>query len=103
MLDLTNQTLVQGEHRAITITVLDQNNTAVIPTSASTFKVTDDDGVEVLVEANATVSSNNMTGIITTAVTATVGRYYIIWGIIDEDGYRYYHKTLLQVVSLLST
>jgi hypothetical protein len=103
MLDNTTQTLVQGEHRAITITVLDQNNTAVIPTSASTFKVTDDDGTEILTEANATVSSNTMTGVITTAVTATIGRYYIIWKIIDTDSYIYYHKTLLQVVSLLST
>jgi hypothetical protein len=102
MLDNTSQTLTQGEHRAITITVLDQDNTAVIPTSASTFKVTNSDGTEVLTEANATISDNTMTGIITTAVTGTVGRYYLIWKIYDSDGYLYYHKTLLQVVSLIS-
>ena len=103
MLDNTTQTLTQGEYRAITITVLDQDNTAVIPTSASTFKVTDANGVEVLTEANATISSNDMTGVITTAVTGTVGKFYLIWKIYDSDGYIYYHKTLLQVVSLLAT
>jgi methionine-rich copper-binding protein CopC len=94
---------IQNEVRAVTITLRDQNYTAVTPTSASTFQVTDCEGSVVLTEANATVSSNTLTGIINTTVTATAGDYYIIWKIIDSDGYIYYHKTHLEVKELLGS
>jgi len=98
--DNTSQSLYQDESRAVIITILDQNHTAFVPTSASTYKVTDDGGVEVISEINATNSSNTLTAVIGTAVTATVGNYYIIWSIVDSNGYIYKHKTFIQVIDL---
>ena len=99
-MDNTSQSLYSGESRAVTITILDRNHTAFVPTSASTYKVTDDDGVEVIAEINATNSSNTLTCVIGTDVTATVGNYYIIWTIVDSNGYTYKHKTYLNVIDI---
>lgn len=99
-MDNTFQSLYSGESRAVVITILDRNHTAFVPTSASTYKVTDDSGVEVLTETSASNSSNTLTAVIGTAVTGTVGNYYIIWTIYDEDGYIYKHKTFIQVIDL---
>lgn len=96
-------TFYQNEVRAATITIRDQDYTAVTPTSASTFQVTNCEGTVVLTEDNATVSSNTLTGVITTTVTANVGDYYIIWKIVDDDGYIYYHRTGLEVKKLLGS
>ncbi|MBU0777881.1 hypothetical protein KKF82_06450 [Patescibacteria group bacterium] len=99
----TYQTFTQNEYRAVTITIQDKNYTAVTPTSASMYQVTDCDGDVVVAEAYATVSSNTLTCIIDTTVTATIGDYMIIWKIVDSDGYIYYHHTNLQIISLLGS
>ena len=99
----TYQTLTQGENRAVTITIQNQHHVAVTPMDTSKYQVTDCDGGVVVAEASATVSSNALTCVIGTIVTGTIGDYYIIWKIVDEDGYIYYHKTNLQISSLLGT
>ena len=91
----------KNEVRPVTISLRESNNTEIVPTSASTFEVTDCDGSVVLTEDSATISSNTLIAVIPASVTETVGDYYIIWKVVDSNGYIYYHKTHLEVVDIL--
>lgn len=103
-MNVTTQTLYQNEVRPVTIAITKKDHSAFSEiTSGSLYSVTDCDGTEVLEETNATVSSNTITAVIDTDVTGTVGDYFIIWKIIDENNYVYYHKTYLTVIELLNS
>ena len=95
----TIQNVYQNEIRTMEMTLYDQSHATFTP-SAAFYQVVDNDGTEVLAEATATVSANVIQGIINTTVTATVGSYVIIWRIV-QSGSTYYHKTLLDVLTLL--
>ena len=96
----TSQAFYQNESRAIQLTLLDQNNTAFTPASA-TYYTTDGDGTSVKAEMEATVSSNTVTASAGTPITGTPGEYYMVWKIVDPSGYIYYHRTRIQVLTLL--
>jgi len=96
----TNQTLYQGESRAIQLTLLDQDNNAFTPASA-TYYTTDIDGTVIKASMDATLSTNTITGSAGITITDTPGNYYMIWRIIDSDGHIYYHRTYIQVLTLL--
>jgi len=92
---ITNQSLYLNENRVIQITLYDQDGAAFIPTLAY-YSIKDDSGTEVVAETTATISSNTVSAIIGTTVTATAGEYDIIWKIV-QGVYIYYNKTLLIV------
>jgi hypothetical protein len=98
----TYQILYENEIRNISISLHKQDNTTFTPTSASTFEVINSSGTTVIDETYATVSDNVVTATINTTVTGTAGNYSIKWKIIDAYDRIYYHKTILDVMSLFS-
>ena len=96
----THQTLYQNESRAVTLTILDQDNVAFTTIDSVTYTVENVSESVIVTSTAATVSSNTMTAVIGTTVTANIGDYFIIWKITDTDGYIYYHKTALEVLSI---
>jgi hypothetical protein len=98
----TYQILYENEIRDISISLLKQDNTTFTPTSASTFEVIDDSETTVVDETYVTVSDNVITATINTTVTGTAGSYSIRWKIVDAYDHVYYHKTILDVMSLFS-
>jgi hypothetical protein len=96
----THQTLYQNENRAISLTVLDKDKTAFTDMSTVTYTVENSSGTVVVTQLSATISTNTITAIISTVVTATVGDYFIVWKITDSNGYIYYHKTAIEVIDI---
>jgi len=102
MSNLTYITLYQNEVRAIEIEIRDQYDELWYPSSAY-VKFLDEDGNTVINEIPAYVSENTINTIVSSSITATPGKYYLIWRILKESGsntYTYYHKTCLVVEEL---
>lgn len=102
---MSNQTYItfyQNEVRAVEISVRDQDDAVWTPSSA--FMSVVDEAENIIVAETATmVSTNTILGLINTTVTATPGKYYIIWKILKTAGnstYTFYHKTTLVVEEL---
>ena len=95
----TIQQLYQDEIRTIQLTLYDKNNTSFAPSGAF-YQVVDSDGDVIMEEISATISENVVSGSINTTVTGTVGTYFIVWKL-QKSGSTYYHKTMLNVVTLL--
>ena len=95
----TIQQLYQNETRTVQLTLYDRNNTSFAPSGAF-YQVVDSDGDEIVSENNATISENIVSCDINTTVTGTVGVYFVIWKIM-KSGSTFYHKTRLQIVTLL--
>jgi hypothetical protein len=97
----TYQIIHENEIRNISISLLKQDNTKFIPSSSSTFEVFDSSNNSIINETSVEISSNIITANINTTVTGVIGEYYIIWKIIDSYGHTYYHKTILNVTSII--
>ena len=95
----TIQQLYQGEERVVQLTLYNRDNTSFAPSGAY-FQVVDSDGDVIVTETDATISENIISCVIDTTTTATVGTYFIIWRIM-QTGSTFYHKTRLQIVTLL--
>jgi hypothetical protein len=94
--------MYQNEVRAVQVSIRDQDDDIFEPTAAYA-KVVDSNGNIVSSETSAMVSSNTMTTLIDTDVTASDGDYEIIWKILKTSGsqtYTYYHKTHITVKEL---
>jgi len=96
----THQTLYQNENRAVSLTVLDKDKAAFDDMVTVTYTIEDDDATVVVTQQSATISSNTITAIVDTTVTASVGDYFITWKITDSNGYIFYHKTAIEVLSI---
>jgi len=94
----TYQAFYQNEIRALQITINDQDGDSFAP-SAAYVQVQDSTGTEVVAEQPAQVTANTVTTLIGTAVTATVGKYKIIWRI-SHSLHTYYHVSELEVMEL---
>jgi hypothetical protein len=94
----TYQAFYQNENRALQITMNDQDGNSWAP-SGGYVQVKNSSGTVVVAEQAASVSSNTVSTIIGTAVTATVGKYQIIWRLL-RSGYTFYHVTELEVLEL---
>lgn len=91
-------TFYTGEIRAISIYLRNQDDDDFIATSASTYVQNISGGV-VITEIPAMVSASSLTTLIGTNVTNTVGKYEVVWKIIQNQ-YIYYHKTNINVVDI---
>jgi len=89
------QTFYQNEVRALELTVRDQDGNELVLLSAE-VEVTDVDGNVVRVEQAASVSSNKVSTIINTTITAQVGLYHVRWTL-HYSTYTYKHATELEV------
>jgi len=94
----TYQEFYQNEVRPVSITLNDEDGNSFAP-SAAYYTVKDSDDDVVIAESEATVSTNVVTGIITTAVTVTVGTYKIEWRL-RKNAYTYYHVTDLKISAI---
>jgi len=92
----TIKTLYQNERRALKLSLYNDND-SFDDITESFYSVYDNDGNIVIAEQKAYTDDNSASVVIGTTVTSTIGTYYIIWKIIDNNNYIYYHKTLLQV------
>lgn len=93
----------QNEYRSVTITVRDQDHTAITPTDASSYKITNCEGTTLVEEDEVTISGNTLSCNVSSTITATVGDYFIIWKVVDSDGYTYYHRTHLEVKEIFGS
>ena len=91
----TEITLYQGENRAVTVTLTDKDGVAFAPTSAK-VTIYDAVGTVVVAEQAASVVTNTVSTIVGVSVTATVGKYYARWKIV-QGAYTYYHRTIIIV------
>ena len=91
----TYQTFYQNEVRALEITVRDQDGNEY-PLSDAQVAVTDANGDVVIANQSAQVTSNKVSTIISTTVTAQVGIYHVLWTLRFSD-YTYKHVTELEV------
>lgn len=94
----TYQSFLQNEVRALQIEIDDNDGTNFSP-SAAYVQVQDNSGTEVVAEQAALVSGNTVSTLIGTTVTATVGKYKVIWRILHSE-HTYYHITTLEIQQL---
>ena len=96
----TTQYIYQNEVRDIQITTYLNTHISFEPSGAY-YTVYDEDATEVVTETLATVNGNNIQATINTTVSATPGKYIILWKIYKLNSI-IKHKTRLQVLTLLS-
>lgn len=94
----TYTTLYNGETRALSIYVRDQNDNDFVPTSASTYIKNSADMV-VVNEITAMVSGSSISTIVDTMVTSASGDYEMVWKLI-QSGYIYKHVSGIKVVDI---
>lgn len=94
----TYTSLYQGETRALTIYVRDQNDDDFEPTSASTYIKDSSDNI-IVNEISSLVSGASITALVDNCVTSAAGNYKVIWKILNS-GYIYYHITKLEIESI---
>ena len=98
-MDKTYLTVMEGEKRAVEITVRDESDASYIPTSAY-YSIVDEDGLPVVSETVCMISTNKIYALLDESVTVLPGKYEIIWKINKVSGittYIYYHKTIIFV------
>jgi len=98
MSDKTYQELNLNEVRAIQLTVEDNDGVEFAP-SAAYVTINDSQGNTVVSRQAAYTSNNKVTTIIGTITTSAAGFYDVLWEI-RKSGYKYYHCTELEVVSV---
>ena len=94
----TYTSLYQGETRALTIYVRDQNDDDFEPTSASTYIKDSLDNI-IVNEVASLVSGASVIALVDTSVTSAIGNYDVVWKLV-KSGYTYYHKTSVEVESI---
>lgn len=92
----THETFWKNEVKALQITVRDEDDNSKIEPDGAVYVVYNENGTEVVTEQVASVSSNQVSCLIGTAVTATPGNYYVIWTI-TKGQYTYVHRTAVEV------
>ncbi len=98
----TYLTFYENEVRAVEISIRDKDDAVWTP-SAAYAQVVDESGDVVVAETTAMVSTNTILYLVNTTTTATPGKYFIIWRILQTVGsstYTFYHKTTLVVEEL---
>lgn len=99
----TYQTFIEGEERALELTVRDQDDAAYTP-SLVYATVYNSTGTVIQAETLCDIDVNKVYFTVTDTVTATPGTYEVKWRLmsdIDEvNEYKYYHKTILTVEEL---
>jgi len=94
----TQQEFNQNEVRKLELTINDQDGQNFIP-SAAYVQVVNNSGTTVVVEQSADIDVNQVSTVIDSTTTGTVGKYKVIWRL-RKSIYTYYHLTEIEVVSI---
>jgi hypothetical protein len=100
---MTIQDLYQNERRDVKITLTNRDTRSSWSPSAAYAEVVDSDNGTIMSERTCDISTNEVSIVIGTTVTKTPGTYYIKWRFrkgANGDVYTFYHKTLLNVLTL---
>ncbi len=94
----TYQTLFKDEVRAVELTIRDETGTLYTP-SAGYSQIFDEDGNQITTQQGTYITTGKIYTIVDTNTTANIGKYKIVWSLLNY-GYTYYHATELTVVEL---